>query len=54
MQTKALISCKATVQLFCAFVFAFAKNRFSHDGAHLFCHNAANFPVHLVSEAPKV
>ena len=30
-ETKALISCMVTVQLICAFVFAFAKNIFSHD-----------------------
>ena len=34
-KTKALISCPVTVavtaQLICAFVFAYAKSRFSHD-----------------------
>ena len=34
-KTKALISCGATAQLICAFVFAYAKSWFSHDGAHL-------------------
>ena len=29
-----LISCAVTVQLICAFVFANAKSRFSHDKAH--------------------
>ena len=28
---KALISCAVTAQLICAFVFAYAKSRFSHD-----------------------
>ena len=32
---KALISCVVTAQLFCGFVFAYAKSRFSHDVAHL-------------------
>ena len=30
-----LISCLVTAQLICAFVFAYAKIRFSHDAAHL-------------------
>ena len=30
-----LICCAVTVQLICAFVFAYAKNRFSHDVAHI-------------------
>ena len=34
-KTKALISCVATTQLIYAFVFTYAKNRFSHDAAHL-------------------
>ena len=34
-KTKALISCAVTAQLICAFVFAYAKIRFSHDAAHL-------------------
>ena len=33
-KTKALISCTVTVQLICAFVFAFTKSRSSHDPAH--------------------
>ena len=32
-KTKALMSCKITVQLICAFAFAYAKSRFSHDAA---------------------
>ena len=33
-KTKALISCAVTAQLICAFVFAYAKSRFSHDATH--------------------
>ena len=33
-ETKKLISCMVTSQLICAFVFAYAKNRFSYDTAH--------------------
>ena len=32
-KAKALISCAVTAQLICAFVFAYAKGRFSHDAA---------------------
>ena len=34
-KTKALISSAVTAQLICAFVFAYAKIRFSHVAAHL-------------------
>ena len=34
-QTKAMLGCADTAQLICACVFAFAKNRFSNDAAHL-------------------
>ena len=34
-KTKALISFTVTAKLVCAFVFACAKSRFSHDAAHL-------------------
>ena len=34
-KTKVLISCTVTMQLICAFVFAYAKSRFSHDAAHI-------------------
>ena len=34
-KAKALISCLATMQLVCAFVFAYVKSRFSHDVAQL-------------------
>ena len=33
--TKTLISCTVTAQLICAFVFAYAKIRFSHNEAHI-------------------
>ena len=33
MKTKALISCAVTLQLICAFIFAYAKIRFSHEKA---------------------
>ena len=39
-KTKTLISCAVTAQLFCAFVFAYVKFRFSHDAAH-FSHDWA-------------
>ena len=32
---KTLISCMVAAQLIFVFVFAYAKSRFSHDGAHL-------------------
>ena len=35
VKTKAQISCAVTAQLICAFVFAYAKSRFSHDVAHI-------------------
>ena len=45
-KTKALISCAVTKQLFCRFVFAYAKSRLSHDAAHIFheisCHYVEN------------
>ena len=34
-ETKALIIFAVTPKLVCVFVFAYAKNRFSHDVAHL-------------------
>ena len=34
-KAKALISFAVTAKLICVFVFAYAKNRFSHDAAHL-------------------
>ena len=33
-KTKVLISCTFSVQLICAFVFAYGKSRFSHGAAH--------------------
>ena len=34
-KTEALISFAVTAKLICAFAFAYAKSRFSHDAAHL-------------------
>ena len=34
-KTKALISLAVTAKLICAFVFAYAKVRFSHDAAQV-------------------
>ena len=34
VKTKALISCRVTTRLICAFIFAYAKSRFSHDAAY--------------------
>ena len=36
-KTRVLISCADIAQLICAFFFAYAKIRFSHDVAHLKC-----------------
>ena len=33
VKTKMLISCAVTAQLICAFVFTYAKGRFSHEAA---------------------
>ena len=38
VKAKALISCAVTTQLICAFVFAYAKSRFSLDEAQIFGH----------------
>ena len=35
VKTKALISCVVTTQLICAFVFVYAKSRFSDVTAHM-------------------
>ena len=35
VKTKALISFAVTAKLICVFVFAYAKSRFSHDGAQM-------------------
>ena len=35
-KSKVLIRCVVTAHLICAFVFAYAKSRFSHDAAHIF------------------
>ena len=34
-KTKTPISCAVTAQLICAFVFAYAKSRFTHDAAYV-------------------
>ena len=34
-KTKTLISCAVIAQLICDFVFAYAKNSFSHDSAQV-------------------
>ena len=36
MKTKALISFALTAKLICVFVFAYEKNLFSHDAAHIY------------------
>ena len=48
---KVLISCPVTMQLICAFVFAYAKSRFSHDTAHICtCYNShLNCDLNLVT-----
>ena len=38
-KTKVLIGCAVTAQLICTFVFAFAKNRFSHVTAYIEMHS---------------
>ena len=39
---KELISCVLTAKLSCSFVFAYAKNRFSHDIAHTIVNKGIN------------
>ena len=39
-KTKALISFAVTAKLICVFVFAYAKNRFSHDAAQMYSYIA--------------
>ena len=51
-KTKALISRMVTVQLICAFVFAYTKHRFSHDMAHIMyvCPvNHSSFHSHILN-----
>ena len=45
-KTKALISFAVTAKLICAFVFALAKIRFSHDAAHMSCHIRKTYNLH--------
>ena len=47
-EKRALISCTVTAQLICAFVFAYAKSRISHDAAHLIF--AEGLIPHLIAE----
>ena len=47
-KTKALIVCAVTAQLICAFVFEYAKSRFSHDVAQLLL-----YPRIISSPEPK-
>ena len=51
-KTKALISCVVTKQLICAFVFTYAKSRFSLDEAQLMiyclCEINFSYSFHLV------
>ena len=42
-KTKALISFAVTAKLICAFVFAYAKSRFSHDMAHFSFNKSISF-----------
>ena len=44
VKTKVLISFAVTPKLICAFVFAYAKSRFSHDAAHIL--NFNSFIIH--------
>ena len=48
MKTKALISFAVTAKLICAFVFAYAKIRFSHDKAHVLNSIAAVSRIHEI------
>ena len=48
VKTKALIICMVTVQLICAFVFAYAKNRSSHDSARILLHVSAHVVLFLL------
>ena len=49
-KTKALISFAVTAKLICAFVFAYAKVRFSHDAAHI-AQAAAGFLITRLYES---
>ena len=49
-KTKALISCAVTVQLICAFVFAYAESRFSHEAAQIM----ANIAATIATRGPMV
>ena len=47
-KTKALINCTVTMQLICAFVFAYAKSRFSLAAAQLILYYLRSFFLFLV------
>ena len=47
-KNKALISSAVTPQLICAFVYAYAKSRFSHDATHL-VNIHVSYPIHAIS-----
>ena len=46
---EALVRCMFTVQLICAFVFTYAKSRFTHDVAHIFEDNYLRDTFHYFS-----
>ena len=51
-KTKVLISYAVTVQLICAFVFAYAKHWFSLDAAHIICfvrNLSSGFPTRFIT-----
>ena len=55
-KTKALISLAVTAKLICAFVFAYAKSRFSHDTAHIIqCEQCGDYMLTaILSEIQKI
>ena len=48
-----LISCAVTAQLICAFVFAYAKSRFSHDVAHIQKCTSVTLHAHVIQTSSK-
>ena len=53
-KTKTLISCAVTVQLICAFVFAYAKSRFSHEAAQMSSSFLTDRPVQIVQNQTRL
>ena len=49
MKTNVQISGVVTMQLICAFVFAYAKGRISHDAAQIMCTFVDDFRINTVS-----